>query len=126
MVIFILLLVVVACVYGAWRLSALSPAHRISWSSVWRLAFLIAVLRVSALWVGWAGLRRGDWLQIPAYFMLMLGLPDIYIVKAARAEPLRWAILGSLTLAATSFAWSAAFLWIANRLWSRSQASRDQ
>ncbi len=121
MVIFVLLLVLVSCIYGVWRLSARPPAHRIGWSTISRLAFLIAVLRISALWVGWAGLRRSDWLQIPAYFIVMLGLPDIYMVKAARAEPLRWAILGSLTLAATSFGWSAALLWVVNRLCSKSQ-----
>ncbi len=91
------LFVLIFCLYGVWRLSARSPRNRYGCSPIWRLACLIAVLRISALWVGLAGLRRSDWLQVPANFVLMLGLPDIYIVKAARAQPLRWAILGSLT-----------------------------
>ena len=120
MVVLSLMLVLGFSVYGVWRLSGQPSSHRIRWSALWRLAFLIAILRISALWIGWADLRRSDWLQAPGYLILMLGLPDIYIVKAARAEPLRWAILCSLTLAATSFAWSAALLWVANRHWSKS------
>src|SRR5215469_8839312 len=50
-----------------------------------------------------AGLQRSDWLQVPASLVLDLGPPDIYIVRAARAEPLRWVTLGSVTLAITSF-----------------------
>jgi hypothetical protein len=120
------LFVLIFCLYGVSRLSARSPGHRYGWSLIWRLACLIAVLRISALWVGLAGLRRSDWLQVPANFVLILGLPDIYVVKAARAQPLRWAILGSLTLAVTSFAWSAAVLWVVNRLGSNAAARRDE
>jgi len=119
MVIIVFLFVLICCLYGVWRLLARPPDDRVVWSAIWRLACLIAAVRISALWVGLAGLQRSDWLQIPAYFILMLGLPDIYIVKTARAEPFKWAMLGSLTLAATSFAWSAAFLWVANRLSSK-------
>jgi hypothetical protein len=126
MVILGFLFVLTCCLYGVWRFSARSPGHHYGWSPIWRLACLIAVLRISALWVGLAGLRRGDWLQVPANFVLMLGLPDIYIVKAARAQPLRWAILGSLTLAVTSFAWSAAVFWVANRIGSNAAARRDE
>ena len=116
MVIITFLFALAAGLYGVWRLAGRPPGHRTSWSAIWRVAFLIAVLRISALWVGFAGLQRSDWLQVPAYFILLLVLPDIYFVKAVRTDPLRWATLGSLILATTSFAWSAAFLWVANKI----------
>jgi hypothetical protein len=77
---------------------------------------VIATLRISALWLGQAGLSRADWLQVPAYLALMLGLPEIYIVRSARTAPFRWAMLGSVILAATSVLWASAFFWVANRL----------
>lgn len=116
MVILGFLLVLALGIYGVWRLSARPSGHRYDWSLVWRLACLIAAFRISAVWLGLAGLRRSDWVQVPAFFMLMVGWPDIYIVSAARAEPLRWGILASLVLAATSLAWSAALLWVVRRL----------
>lgn len=116
----IFLIVLVAGIYGIWRLSGRPPGRRISWSAIWRLAFLIAILRISTFWVGYAGLQRADWYQRPAYIIMMFGLPEIYIAKAARTYPLGWAILCTLTLAATSFVWSAAIHWVANRLRSKS------
>jgi hypothetical protein len=118
----ILLLALTSGAYGAYRVVHVAPAQRYAWSSTWRLACMIAGLRISALWVGLTGLHRSDWLQIPGYFLLMLCLPDIYIVKAARGEPMLWAMLGTLTLAATSLGWSTAFLWFARRFRSKAQA----
>ncbi len=116
MVILSFLLVLVLVIYGVWRLSARPPGYRVGWSLLWRVACLIAVFRISAVWLGLAGLQRSDWAQIPGYFLSMIGLPDIYIVSAARAHALRWGILASLVLAATSFAWSAGLLWVMGRL----------
>jgi len=126
MVILGLLFVVIGCVYANRRLSTKSSDYRFGWPAIWRLACIIGALRISALWVGLAGLRRSDWWQVPANFILMLGLPDIYIVRAARAEPLLWAVLGSLTLAATSFVWSSSLLWVANRTRRKEVARRQE
>lgn len=109
-------LVLVSSIYGVWRLSARASEHRYGWPAVWRVACVIATLRISALWLGQAGLSRADWLQVPAYLALMLGLPEIYIVRSARTAPFRWAMLGSVILAATSVLWASAFFWVANRL----------
>jgi len=122
MVILGLLLVVIGCVYANRRFFAHPSDYHIGWPAIWRLACIIGALRISALWVGLVGLWRSDWLQVPANFILMLGLPDIYILRAARAEPLLWAVLGSLTLAATSFVWSSTILWVANRTRSKKVA----
>lgn len=113
--------VLVVCIYGMYRLRTRIPLHRCGWSGVWRLAILIAALRLSALWFGVSGLRRPDWLQVPAYLVLMLDLPELYLVKSTRTEPFRWALQGSVILAATSFAWAAAFLWVWNRLRAKAE-----
>ena len=86
-------MVLVSCIYGVYRLSTRIPSYRCGWPGVWRLACLIAALRLSALWFGVTGLRRPDWLQVPAYLVLILDLPEIYLVKSARTAPYRWAIL---------------------------------
>src|SRR5215470_12045206 len=114
-----LAVVLIFCVCGIYRLTALIPVHRRGWPAVWRVACLIAALRLSALWFGVTGLRRPDWLQIPAYLALLVDLPELYLVKGARIEPYRWAILGSVILATTSIAWAAVFVWICNRLKER-------
>ena len=116
MVILGFLLVLAIGIYGVWRLSDRSAERGYGWPIIWRLACVIAAFRISAIWLGLAGLRRSDWVQIPGFFISMAGLPDIYIVRAARAQPLRWGILASLVLAATSLPWSAALLWVVRRL----------
>ena len=108
--------VLIFCIYGMYRLGTRIPLHRCGWPRVWRLACLIAAVRLSALWFGVVGLGRPDWLQVPAYLVLMLDLPELYLVKSARTEPYHWAMLGSVVLATTSFAWAAGFFWVWNRL----------
>jgi hypothetical protein len=125
MIILGFLLLLVLSTYGVWRLSARSPGRRDGWTVILRVAGLIATLRIGAIWLGIFGLQRSDWVQVPAYFLLMAGWPDIYIVRAARAEPLRWGLLASLVVAATSPAWAAAFLWLAKRLHNESATRSD-
>jgi len=125
MVILGFLLVLALGIYGVWRLSSRPAGQGYGWSAVWRLACLIAAFRISAIWLGLAGFRRSDWVQIPAFFLSMAGWPEIYIVRAARAQPLRWGILASLVLAATSFVWSAALLWVMRRLRNEPAARSD-
>lgn len=116
MVTLVCTLVLVCCIYGIYRVFTRAQPYRFGWSGVWRLACVFAGLRVAALWFGVTGLRRPEWFQIPAYFVLMLDLPEIYLVRSARTEPFRWATMGSVILATTSFAWAAAFLWLWNQL----------
>jgi hypothetical protein len=109
-------LVLVFCIYQVCRRAARSPQEKENRLSVWRLAGSIAALRISALWFGVIGLHSTDWKQVAASLILMLDLPEIYLVKSARSEPLRWAILGSVILASTSIGWSALFYWVRSRL----------
>src|SRR5215510_14424280 len=106
-----------------WTIGVRQPEHTRSrpWPSLfWRLALVIAAVRIGALWLGVEGLRRSDWLQVPAYLLVMTGWPDLYLARFARAAPVRWAIWGSLILAVSSLPWSGAFLWLAE--WGRTKS----
>ncbi len=46
----------------------------------------------------------------------MLALPEIYLVRSMRTDPLKWAIILSTLLAITSFVWAALLIWVADRL----------
>jgi len=116
MVIIGFLAVLFLCVYGARKLASRPPLQRFDWSIVWRMACIIAALRISAVWAGLAASQDSGWVQVPGYFLLMTGLPDIYIVKSTRSEPLLWGTLASLVLAVTSVVWSAGLIWIVDRL----------
>ena len=121
MVVLAFALVLTFGVYAARHLSIRSRPDRWGWHDIWRLACVIAALRVAALWFGTIGLRRPDWLQGLAYLVLMLDLPEIYLFRGARADPYRWASFGSLILTATSLGWAAAFTWFRNRRVNRIQ-----
>jgi hypothetical protein len=89
------------------------PSRR--WTAVWRLAVLIAAVRIAALWGGSAAYSRSDWFQIPGYLTLMADLPELYIVRGLRTHPLLWELSASLALAVTSPLWAAWFVWLARR-----------
>ena len=118
MIILTFALILAFCTYGAYRLSNRTRLGQWGWSQVWRLACVIAGLRIAALWLGAAGLRRPDWLQGPAYVVLMLDLPELYLIRIrhARTYSHLWEFHGSLILVATSFTWAAAFVWLRNRV----------
>jgi hypothetical protein len=78
LIILIFAVVLICCMYGAYRLSTRTTPYCCAWSEVWRVASVIAAVRVSALWLGSAGLRRAGWPQIPGYLLLMLDLPEIH------------------------------------------------
>jgi len=93
---------VVLCSYGYFgvctsvgllHLWLVPPVHADSNLSVWLARSVAFGLRdgrtaVAALWFGATGLRRPDFLQVPAYFVLMQDLPEIYLVSSARTEPM--------------------------------------
>jgi len=63
MVILGVLLILALCIYGVWRLSARSPSRRYGGSGIWRLAGLIATVRIGAIWLGIFGLQHSDWVS---------------------------------------------------------------
>lgn len=102
--------------YLLWHLAHRPPGRRYGWPAVWRVACLIGTLRIGALWLGVAASRNSGWPQVFGYFLEMLALPEIYLTRSVRADPLKWAILGSAMLAATSVFWVASLVWVADRL----------
>ena len=112
---FLCILVVAAC-YGLWHLAAGPPGRRYGWRAVWCVACLIGTVRIGALWLGAAAYRNPGWPQGVGYFLQMLALPEIYLVRSTRTDPLEWAILGSTLLTVTSLLWAALLTWVVGRL----------
>jgi hypothetical protein len=116
MVSILLLAVVLAAGYAAWRVSPHSPRPADGWPKLWELACLIGAVRIGALWLGLAGLRSPGRAQAWGYLLLMVDLPDLYLAASARSRPIAWAVIGTLVLAATSFIWAAMILWFVARM----------
>lgn len=116
MVSLLLLVLILGACYGAWRLAARSPRQFQRRPKLWELAVLIGGVRIGALWLGLAGLRGHGRAQVWGHGLLMIGLPEIYLAKSARAEPIKWAIFATLILAVSSFVWAEILIWVAARL----------
>lgn len=116
MVFLVLCILVLAAVYLLWRPGARPAGRRNGWRHLWRAACLVGIARIGALWVGVAAYQSPGWPQIPGYFLQMLALPEIYLLRGVRGHPLKWAVAASVLLAATSFLWAALLVSIADRL----------
>jgi hypothetical protein len=121
-----LVLLVIIVVLAAWlrHLAMRGSGPRFGWHVLWRLAFLIGAVRIAALWLGNAASNDPGWPQKVGYFLLMLGLPEIYFVRSTRGDPLTWLLVGSALLAASSLAWAALLLWVANRVGPHGETRR--
>jgi hypothetical protein len=115
---------VAAIGYWFWHLAARRTSRHYAWQLLWRLACVIAALRISALWLGIATNYSSGWVQIPGQFLQLLGLPELYFVRQMRATPVSWALVGSTLLIASSFFWAALLIWIANQLHARKNIAR--
>jgi hypothetical protein len=102
-----LLLLLVGCIYGLWRLLPLSARQRQGWSGVWRLACVIGAVRITAFGFGALALRDPGWVQGLGYFLVLLGLPEIALIRAWRFQTTLWVAAGCGLLAASSFLWAA-------------------
>jgi hypothetical protein len=115
MVFLVFCILVLGAVYLLWRLGARPAGRRYGWRHLWRAACLVGFARIGALWLGVAAFQRSGWPQFPGYFLQMLALPEIYLMRGIRGHPLKWAVAASVLLAATSFLWAALLVWMANR-----------
>ena len=115
-------LCILALAAWLWHLAARSPGRRYGWHAVWRLACLIGTVRIAALWLGAAAFRNPGWPQGLGYFLQMLALPEIYLARNTRTDPLKWVIVGSTFLAVTSFVWAALLIWAADWLRPRDKS----
>jgi len=107
---------IVAAGYWLCRIAARPPVRRHGSQLLWRVACLIGLVRIGALWLGVAAYQSSGWAQGPGYILQMLALPEIYLAKGVRAHLLAWTIVGSVLLAATSFLWAALLVWVADRI----------
>ena len=107
--------------YSARRLLALahcrtSHEQKVRMAPLVASSFVIGAVRIGALWLGAATNYSSGWVQIPGYFLQMMGLPELYLVRGMRATPLKWTIAASTLLMLSSFVWAALLVWVANRL----------
>lgn len=126
MVLSFLCILGLATVYCLRRIGARPPARHYGWQALWRVASVIGIFRIGALWLGASALHNPGWPQRYGYLLLMLDLPDIYLARRLRANPLNWAIAGSLLLTVTSFLWAALFLWLKGRIVSLPTSQPDR
>ena len=115
MLLLFICVIVLAVAYYFWHLCRRDTNRRYGWHVIWRMAFLIAALRIGALWLGAATNGNSGWVQIPGYFLQLVGLPEIYFVRSLRNAPLKWATAASIVLLVSSFVWAAALVWVSNR-----------
>src|SRR5689334_6629042 len=87
MVFLVFCIFVLAVVYLLWRLGARPASRRYGWRHLWRAACLVGFVRIGALWVGVAAYQRPGWPQIPGYFLQLLALPEIYLMRGMRGQP---------------------------------------
>jgi hypothetical protein len=111
----LLCVLIVSAGYSLCRIATRPPRGHGS-HLLWRAASLIGLVRIGALWFGAAAYHSSGWAQSPGYVLLMLALPEIYLVKGVRAHLLIWGTVGSVLLAATSFLWAALLVWVADRI----------
>jgi hypothetical protein len=104
-----LLFLIPACIYGVWRVLPFSATKRQGWAGVWRLACVIAFVRIAAFGIGAWSLQSSSWVQSAGYILTLTGLPEIYAVKALRSDPAAWFGAGCALLAGSSILWAALF-----------------
>lgn len=52
---------------------------------------------------------------------MLTGLPEIYLVRGAREDAVKWLVSASTVLAASSLAWAGLLVWIGNRVRPRTE-----
>ena len=102
-----LLVFIPACIYGFWRALPFAPTQRQGWAGVWRLACVIAVVRIGALGLGVLFTRNPDWIQSVGYVLLLVGLPEIFAAKSLRSDNAAWFVACCALLASSSVLWAA-------------------
>ena len=126
MILTLICVVVLAIGYWLLYLAGRPTSRRYGRQLLWRLACLIGAMRIGAVWLGAAANDSSGWVQIPGYFLQLVGLPEIYFVRSMRNAPLKWATAASMLLLVSSFVWAASLVWVANRLHPNTNASRDK
>jgi hypothetical protein len=86
-------------------------------STIWRLGFWFAAVRLVALWSMIIGFQYGDWHQLPGSFLSMLILPELFIVSRFGTYQQRWQDPRTIAhLAVLIFFASYFYAWVFARL----------
>jgi hypothetical protein len=109
MIVIALVVLILGCIYGLWRGLPFSAANRQGWAGVWRLACVIAAVRIGVFGIGVLWMQNADWRQGVGYILALVGFPEIYAAKALRFHSREWFAACCALLAATSFLWAALF-----------------
>ena len=104
-----LLFLMAACIYGLWRALPFAAIQRRGWAGVWRLACVIAVVRIGVFGSGAALMHSADWRQSVGYTLVLAGLPEIYAARALRSDNAAWFAASCVLLATSSILWAALF-----------------
>lgn len=120
----LLIVIIIAAATSVARLAVRPPQSRFGWSTLWRLACLIGAARITVLWIGYAAYSNPGTSQGLGYLLLLTGLPEIYLVRGARADPVKSLLLASELLAASSLGWAALLVWAGNRIRPRTEPQR--
>jgi hypothetical protein len=108
-VIAVALVVAVSLIYVVWRAFPFSPIERRRWAGAWRLAIVIAAVRIGVFASGALLMRHADWRQGVGYVFVLVGLPEIHAAKMLRSNPAAWLAACCALLAATSLVWATLF-----------------
>lgn len=80
--------------------------------AVWKFGSWVAAVRLVALWSQVIGFRYGDWRQLPGFFMSVLILSELFVVRHLRNDEPRWIAYLALIIFFASYFYS----WILVRL----------
>ena len=104
-----LLVLIPASIYGLWRVLPFSKEQRQGWPGVWRLACLIAAVRIGLFGIGVLLMRNPNEIQSVGYMLVLVGLPEISAAKALRSDASVWFTACCALLAGSSIVWALLF-----------------
>ena len=89
-------------------------SNRLSKVASW--GALVALLRVAFIGI-WYAAPGDSWVQLPGYFLMMLNLPELIVLKALDVSPRSpmWPWLACLLVACGSYVWTYVIVWLLAR-----------
>lgn len=75
------------------------------WKSVWWVASALSLFRIACLWIGYLSMKTEGVGQILGYFMVLCTLPEAFLARQIRGQPILWACMISLLIPIGSFLW---------------------
>jgi uncharacterized membrane protein len=70
-----------------------------------RSGLILGTFRASAFVLGSIALAGSGFLQIVGYVLVLVGLPELFLLRAIREQTVLWTILGAIVVFVGSFVW---------------------